>query len=432
VPFWYKFCLLTTKHLKFILKKYFFFFSFIYFIQFSYSQTNFTEPNYIKTIIFKPAALNTYAPIIKLGERINLSFDDLNADEHDYTYKIEHCTLNWEVSNLSESEFVNGYAEDRIRDYENSFNTLQPYTNYTLTIPNEDTRLKISGNYMLSVLNEEEEVVIKRHFVVYEPKVTVGVSVYKSRDISTINTKQSVEFIINHPNYRINNPGEEIKPIILQNNNWQTAIIGLKPLFYRGTQLLYKYNKETSFWAGNEFLFFDSKDIRSSTLNIAGVELGRELYHTYLYTNEERIDLPYTLFPDVNGNFIVRTLSGQNNNTDADYSWVHFSLKTLENLEGKELYISGNFNNWQLNDLNKLEYNNDSGLYETTLLVKQGFYNYQYITKNKEGIISNHDIDGSFYQTENDYTVLVYYKKFGSRYTKVIGVGFGNSEKINN
>ncbi len=414
------------------MKKYFFFFSFIYFIQFSYSQTNFTEPNYIKTIIFKPAALNTYAPIIKLGERINLSFDDLNADEHDYTYKIEHCTLNWEVSNLSESEFVNGYAEDRIRDYENSFNTLQPYTNYTLTIPNEDTRLKISGNYMLSVLNEEEEVVIKRHFVVYEPKVTVGVSVYKSRDISTINTKQSVEFIINHPNYRINNPGEEIKPIILQNNNWQTAIIGLKPLFYRGTQLLYKYNKETSFWAGNEFLFFDSKDIRSSTLNIAGVELGRELYHTYLYTNEERIDLPYTLFPDVNGNFIVRTLSGQNNNTDADYSWVHFSLKTLENLEGKELYISGNFNNWQLNDLNKLEYNNDSGLYETTLLVKQGFYNYQYITKNKEGIISNHDIDGSFYQTENDYTVLVYYKKFGSRYTKVIGVGFGNSEKINN
>ena len=363
---------------------------------------------------------------------MNLSFDDLNADEHDYTYKIEHCTLNWEVSNLSESEFVNGYAEDRIRNYENSFNTLQPYTNYRLTIPNEDTRIKISGNYMLSVLNEEEEVVIKRHFVVYEPKVTVGVSVYKSRDISTINTKQSVEFIINHPNYRINNPGEEIKPVILQNNNWQTAITGLKPLFYRGTQLLYKYNKETSFWAGNEFLFFDSKDIRSSTLNIAGVELGSELYHTYLYTNEERIDLPYTLFPDVNGNFIIRTLNGQNNNTDADYSWVHFSLKTLENLDEKELFISGNFNNWKLNDLNKLEYNNDSGLYEATLLIKQGFYNYQYITKNKEGIISNHDIDGSFYQTENDYTVLVYYKKFGSRYTKVIGVGFGNSEKINN
>lgn len=404
----------------------------IYFIQSGYSQSNITEPGYIKTIVFKPISANRYAPIIKLGEKLALSFDDLNANEHDYTYKIEHCTLDWKVSNLSKSEFINGYAEDRIRDYENSFNTLQPYTNYKLILPNEDTRIKISGNYMLSVLNEDSEIVFKRKFVVYEPKVTVGVAVYKSRDISTINTKQSVEFIINHPTYRINNPGKEIYPVILQNNNWQTAITGLKPQFYRGTQLLYKYNKETSFWGGNEFLHFDSKTIRSSTLNIATVELGADLYHTYLYLNEERKGLPYTLFPDVNGNFIIRTLDGENSYTDADYSWVHFSLKTLKKSKEKDIYIHGNFNNWQLNEGNKLHYNIDSGLYEATLLFKQGFYNYQYVTKSSNGILNNHEIDGSYYQTENDYTVLVYYKKFGSRYTKVIGVGYGNSEKINN
>ena len=414
------------------MKKYFLHLCFVLFFLVGYSQNNFTEPNYIKSIVFKPTALNTYTPIIKLGESINLSFDDLNADEHNYTFKIEHCNFDWSVSNIAESEFVQGYAEDRIRDFENSFNTLQPYTNYRLTIPNQDTKLKISGNYILSVLNEDSEIIFKRRFVVYEPKITVGVAVYKSRDISTINTKQSVEFIINHPNYRINNPGKEIKPVLLQNNNWQTAIIGLKPQFYRGEQLLYKYNKETSFWAGNEFLYFDSKDIRSSTLNIAGAELGRELYHTYLYTNEERINLPYTLFPDVNGNFIIRTINGLNSYTDADYSWVHFSLKTLQNLEGKELYVSGNFNNWHLNEENKLFYNTETNLYEVTLLLKQGFYNYQYLTKTESGNLNNHDIGGSFYQTENDYTVLVYYTKFGSRYTQVIGVGFGNSEKINN
>ena len=400
--------------------------------QISYTQSKTVDSENIKTIILKPNSTNSYAPFVRLGQSFQLTFDDLNADEHDYTYKIEHCDYNWNSSNLSDSEFVDGYAEDRIRDYENSFNTLQPYTNYTLTIPNENTSLKISGNYKIYVLNEDEEVVFERKFVVYESEVTVGVTIYKSRDISTINTNQSVEFIINHPSLRINNPKQEILPVVLQNNNWQTAIEGLKPQFYRGTQLLYKYNRETSFLAGNEFLYFDTKSIRNTALNIAKVELDGDLYHTYLYTNEERIDQPYTLFEDVNGNFVIRTLNGQDNNTDADYSWVHFSLSCLENLDGKDVYVSGNFNNWQLNNTNKLVYNIDTGLYETKILLKQGFYNYQYVTKTKDGFISNSDIDGSFYQTENDYTVLVYYKKFGARYTSVIGVGYGNSTKLNN
>ncbi|MGV8947059.1 MAG: DUF5103 domain-containing protein [Lutibacter sp.] len=410
----------------------FIFFYFLCSVQFGFSQNDYPDAEHIKTIILKPTSTNTYAPIVQLGEKLMLTFDDLNADEHTYSYQIRHCELNWSISNIVESEFIDGFAEDRIRDYENSFNTLQYYTNYRVTIPNETTKLKISGNYEIAVLNENEEVVFKRRFVVYEPKVTVGVAVFKSRDISFFNTKQAVEFTINSPNLLINNPQEEIIPVILQNNSWQNAIIGLKPQFYRGSQLLYKYNKETSFWGGNEFLYFDSKSIRNTSLNIANVELGKDLYHTYLFTNEERRNQPYTLFPDINGNFVIRTLNGENNNTDADYSWVYFSLKCSANLEGKDVYVNGNFNNWQLNEENKLDFNKASGFYETKILLKQGFYNYQYTTKSKEGIISTHDIDGSFYQTENDYTVLVYYKKFGSRHTKVIGVGFGSSEKINN
>lgn len=402
------------------------------FFQVNSAQIIFKDASNIKTIILKPSNLNSFVPIIKLGETLTLSFDDLNADEHTYSYKIEHCDYNWKISTISEYEFIDGYAQDRIRNYENSFNTLQPYTNYVLAIPNESTSIKISGNYILSVLNDDEEIVLKRPFIVYEPSVTVGVSIHRSRDISKIDTQQAVEFIINNPTFRFNNPSEEILPVVIQNNNWQTAITGLKPQFFRGTQLLYKYNKETSFWGGNEFLYLDSKSIRNSTLNIAKVELGKDIYHTYLYTNEERIDQPYTLFPDVNGNFVIRTLEGQNPNTDADYSWVYFSLSCLENLDGKDVYVHGNFNNWQLNDSNKMNYNATTGLYEVKLLLKQGFYNYQYTTKAKNGVISSHDIDGSFYQTENDYTVIIYYNKFGSRYTQVIGVGFGNSEKMNN
>ena len=402
------------------------------FAQLTYSQSYFEDAPYIKTVIFKPAEVNRYAPIIRLGEELFLSFDDLNADEHIYSYKIEHYTYDWKPSALAESEFIDGFAEDRIRNYENSFNTLQPYTYYQVTFPNRNTQIKISGNYILSVINEFDEVVFKRRFVVYQPKVAVAVALYRSRDIATIEKKQAVEFSINHPGVTINNPQREIYPVILQNNNWQQAIYGLKPQFYRSNQLLYKYNKKTGFWGSNEFLFFDTKTIRSTSLNIAKIELGKNLYHTYLYTNEDRNFEPYTYFPDVNGNFYIRTIDTEYTNLEADYTWVHFYLKTPANLENKEVFVNGNFNNWELNNTNKLTFNKETQLYETKILLKQGFYNYSFVTRNNNGKISNYNIDGSHYETENDYTVIVYYNKFAERYYEVIGVGFGSSLKINN
>lgn len=400
--------------------------------QFSFSQSNFDDADYIKSVIFKANITNAYTPIIKFGEELTLIFDDLNADERNYYYKVDHCNVDWTSSNLSTIEFVNGFPEDKIRDYQNSFNTYIPYTNYQLKIPNQNTKFKLSGNYVISIFNDNDEVVLKRRFIIYEPNVTVAVTMHKSRDISKIDTHQTVQFTINNNNLRINNPNEEVIPIILQNNNWQTAIFGLKPQFYRGNQLLYQYDKETTYWAGNEFWKFDTKEIRSGNIDIASVELGHDTYSSYLYTVEERINQPYTLFPDINGNFLIRTLNGEFNNVEADYSWVHFSLSSAEDLRGKSVFVSGNFNNWALNNSNKLQFNQDTGLYEVTILLKQGFYNYQFVTIDQKGNFSNHDIDGSHYQTENDYTVLVYYRPFGARYTRVIGVGYANSKILLN
>lgn len=391
-----------------------------------------TDAENIKTVVFRPAATNTYTPFIKLGEELKLSFDDLNADEQEYYYKITHCEFNWTPSKLIDSEFVNGFAKDRIRDFNNSFNTLMPYTNYQLTIPNQYTRFKISGNYLITIYNEDDEIAFQRKFIIYEPKVTVAVGVHKSRDISKLDTHQSVQFTINNGSFRINNPSQEIMPVILQNNNWQTAITNIKPQYIRGSQLIYKYDNETSYWGGNEFLYFDSKSLRNATINISTSILEDDIYNTYLFTDEERIDQPYTLFEDINGNFITRALFTDYPNIEADYTRVFFSLASFEKLKGKEIFVSGNFNNWQLTDLNKLKYNSNSGLYQTNFVMKQGFYNYQYLTRDAQGNISIYDIDGSHYETENDYTVLVYYKKFGARYTKVIGVGFGSSKVILN
>lgn len=400
--------------------------------QFNYAQSHFEDADYIKSVVFKSNNTNTYIPVIKMGENLLLIFDDLNADERNYYYKIDHCNIDWTSSNLSTIEFINGFNDEKIREVQNSFNTYIPYTNYQVKLPNLNTKFKISGNYIVSILNDDDEIVLKRRFIVYEPKTIVAVSLHKSRNISLIDTHQTVQFTINNGGLRINNPGEEIMPVILQNNNWQTVITGLKPQFYRGNQLMYLYDKETSYWAGNEFWRFDTKEIRLGNIDIGKVELGTDTYNTYLYTNEEKIGQPYTLNPDINGNFVIRTLNGEYTNVEADYSWVHFSLDCLEDLRGKEVFVSGNFNNWALNNLNKLVYNEQTGLYEVIILMKQGFYNYQFVTLDQQGNISNHDIDGSHYQTENDYTVLVYYRPFGTRYTKVVGVGFGNSKVLLN
>ena len=399
---------------------------------FSQENDDITEPNYIKTIILKSTKINSFSPIIPLRSSFIFSFDDLNAEQLDYYYKIEHYTYDWKHSDLSSREFIDGYEENRIRNSENSFNTLQFFTHYSVIFPNRDTRITKSGNYKISVMNDDDKVLFSRRFVLYESRVDVGVSVHRSRDIATISEKQSVQLVINHPNLLVNNPKEEIKTVLLQNNDWNTAITNLTPQFYRGSQMLYKYTDKMNFWAGNEFHYFDSKSVRNSTVTIARVDSGPELYHTMLYTNEERIDRPYTNYPDVNGNFIVRNVQSDNDTLDADYTWVFFTLESLEDIGNKKIYVNGSFNNWRNEEANKMIYNPETRLYEAKILLKQGFYNYQYVTVDENKTISNHDIDGSFYQTENDYSVLVYYHKFGSRYDSVIGFGQGNSEKIEN
>ncbi len=388
-------------------------------------------PANIKSIVLKPAKPNTYAPIIQLGEKLILSFDDINAQEIIYSYKIEHCDYNWQISNLASTEYMTGYATDRIRNYENSFNTLQGYTHYQLQIPNENNRIKKTGNYLISILDEDENIVFNRRFIIYHSNVTVGVSVHRSRTVSTINEKQSVEFVINHQNLRLNNPNEEIKVAIYQNGDWNSVIKNIKPKYIRGTQLLYNYVDDISYWAGNEYLYFDTKEIRNATNNVAKTRM-ENIFNTYLYYTEARGKKPYTFYPDVNGNFVLRTIDTDDVSLEGDYSFVHFALEYLEDLNNEDIYIYGAFNDWQITNENKMVFNPQSNFYEATMMLKQGFYNYTYVTANNELQINTHAIEGSFYQTENNYSVIVYYKKYGELYDQVIGVGSASSEILKN
>jgi hypothetical protein len=377
----------------------------------------------IRSIQLRPLQENNYSSIVPLGTVLELSFDDLDADQKEYSYKIEHMTFDWKPSAVFSNEYIEGFQENIIFTYENSFNTLQNYTNYRVQIPNRNTRITKSGNYLLSVLDDSNEVVFTRKFTLYERKSTVGVRALRSRNTAKSNQKQTVHFTINYNSNEIKNPTQEVKVVVLQNENWNSAISNLTPQFFKRNQLVYKYYNKADFWSGNEYFHFDNKQIRNSTVQIATVE-KKEIYNSYLYLQEKRNSKPYTYFPDINGQFVIRTTEGANMFTEADYSRIHFSLQS-EEIKNKEVYVYGAFNNFRLTANNKMTYNKRQGVYENSMLLKQGFYNYTFATLEDNNVINLHEINGSFFQTENEYKVIVYQKAFGDNYYKAIGVGVG-------
>jgi hypothetical protein len=378
----------------------------------------------IKSIQLRPLQENNFSSIVPLGTQLQLSFDDLDADSKEYQYKIEHMTHDWKSSRLSSSQYIDGFDQNTILNVNNSFNTFQNYTHYSVKIPNINTVITKSGNYLLSVLNYDDEVIFTRRFVLYESKTTIGVTVERSRYTKTLNTQQTIQFSVNHPNIRVNNPRQEIHVVVLKNKNWNEMISELQPTFFKPNQLLYTYTNKTNFWGGNEYLNFDNKYIRNSSLNVVRV-VRKDIFHHYVYPYTYNEAKKYTYNPDINGQFVIRTLEANDSKTEADYAMMHFSLLTDEPFLDKEVFIYGAFNDFNITNENKMQYDAKEKSYKVNILLKQGFYNYTFATQQSDGSVNTHDINGSFYETENEYTVIVYYKPFGSFYERVIGIGTG-------
>ena len=402
------------------------------FTTFVFSQEKEVVPPYnIKTISFSQNVNNTI-PFFRLGENFDLQFDDLYGNEADYYYTIEQYNYDWTPSQLLKNEYLNGLDNQRIQNYQNSLNSLQIYSHYTLSFPNRFNQIIKSGNYMVKIFDEDQEIVFSKKFILYEDDTAIGITIRRSRDMETINQKQNVEFFIDYKDKPLQNPKENIKVSIFQNGKFNNAIYNIKPQYTIGTQMIYRYNKETQFWAGNEFLNYENKNIRGASNSVFKVTSG-DIYNTFLYTNEARKNKIYTYFPDINGNFFVNNLNTTQNTIEADYSWVYFSLLSDVNPLEKSIYVTGMFNNYQLSDEFKMEYNSNTKTFEKPILLKQGFTNYQYTLVDKNGKIDEKNaVDGNFYQTENEYIVLVYYRGGAERYDRIIGIGRANSTEIKN
>jgi len=391
-------------------------------------------PYNIKTVSFVQNG-NNVVPIFELGSTFELQFDDLFGNEANYYFDITHCDYNWKPTDIPKTDFIRGFDNQRITDYVNSFNTLQVYSHYRLAFPNQfTTQLRLSGNYILKILNEDKEVVFSRKFILYEEHSTVAAQVKRSRNLSNIDYMQNLEFTVLSNDIAFQTPLQNVRVFLLQNGDFNTAIKNIPPQYTIGNQLVYKYGQETLFWGGNEFLYFENKDIRAANNNVGKVGSNNDIYNSYLYTNAARANQIYTNYDDVNGNFVVKNINGSNNEIEADYAWVYFTLSAPTfRSNNKDIYVTGMFNNYSLSPENKMDYNQDKGVFEKAIMIKQGFTNFQYKIADKNGIVDYENaIDGNFYQTENEYTILVYYKQSSDRYERVIGKGNANSINITN
>ncbi|MDG2146872.1 MAG: DUF5103 domain-containing protein [Flavobacteriaceae bacterium] len=406
----------------------------IYFFTILFTYAQFAEelagPSNIKSIVFKGADELNQFPIIFFGQSVFLEFDDLNGDEKDYYYKINYYNHDWKKSDLFKSEYIDGFDNIRIENYQNSFNTLQPYTHYKLELPNSNTNFKLPGNYMIEIYDELDQLLFSRTFLINNDTAIVSSKVFRSREMDYYDTHQSIHFsIIPKSNIPFRDPENLLNVVILKNEQWSTIKTGQKPQFISGNRLEYSYDNKSLFEGGNEYFFFDTKDIRINGNGISYVNLNR-LYETYLYTSPFRKNLPYGFAPDINGNFLIRTIQGtQLSDYEADYSWVHFSLAMPRSINKKEVYIYGKFNNYVLGEENRMIYNPSLEIYEGILLLKQGFYNYKFVEKDSKKLSIN-SISGNHALTENNYLILVYYKKFGDRYDSLVGVGKSSSFEI--
>ena len=261
-----------------------------------------------------------------------------------------------------------------------------------------------------------------------EDLVTVPAQVKRARTANSMDTKQNLEFTIRSKTINFQNPLKNVKVVLLQNGQFNSSIQNVAPQYTIGNELIYKYDTPTQFWAGNEFLYFENKDIRSAANNVAKIDSDTAIYGSRLYTSAARTNFPYSFSQDINGNFVVKNINAFNSEIESDYAWVYFSLSAPTFSLNKDIYVTGMFKNYSLTDEYKMEYNAKKATYEKAILIKQGFTNFQYTVADNKGVIdAENSIDGNFYQTENEYTILVYYREGIDRYDRVVGKGMANS-----
>ncbi len=388
---------------------------------------NYVYKKNIRTVLLNKKGWDFSPAMIKFGsdEKLVLRFDDLDADHKPYYYTIIHCDAKWRPSDLQPYEYIDGFYDDRVREFSHSFNTQVRYTNYRVEFPNQNMRPKIPGNYLIKVFldNDRENLVLTRKFMVYEQKVTVSGEVHMATRVSLRDFKQELNFSINAHQYRIDDPYRDITVIIKQNGRWDNVIHELQPRSFSNNILKYDYESEILFDGGNEFRYFDTKSLKHSTAMIDEIEYKPAYREVFLRKDFSRMNKRYVFEHDINGRFYIQNEYGYNQHLESDYAMVHFTLSMPVPLANGNVYLSGEFTDWNYTKSNRMDYNYRENAYQASLLLKQGYYNYMYMFL--EDGRDNPDItmiEGNHSDTENAYTILVYHRRPGTFFDRLVGM----------
>jgi len=390
----------------------------------------------ILSVQLHPIGDDLSMPIIPLqgGATLQLSFDDLYEDFAQYSYKIIHCDHHWRPSDLLVTDYLSNFQEFDIQDFTYSINALIPYTHYQLTLPNQNLRFSKSGNYLLVVYRDDDpnNLVLSRRFMVYEELTNISGQIKRATAVELMDSHQEVDFTIYHPNYEIPNPFRDLNVYLLQNQRWDNAITDLKPRFMRQGALVYNYDLENTFPGGNEYRFFDTKTLLNLGQNVAKVTRD-DAFTAYLKTSEAQNSREYSVLFDINGQYRIRRLDATNSATTADYAYVDFALLHTPALTSSDVYVFGELSDWQLLPRFKLQYDEARMLYRSQILLKQGFYNYAFVTRDDQtGGADFSTFEGNFWETENTYQILVYNRDVGARYDRLVGYSQFSSEALYN
>ena len=395
-----------------------------------YENTTFSKN--IKTVQLFPKGADMAMPILNMNsnEVLELHFDDLSNSPKSYYYTIVQCQSNWTPTIMNQMEYIDGFIEANISDYDYSNGTKIPYVHYKLEFPNNDMKINRSGNYALIVYEyNKEEPVFTRRFMVSEAKVIIDANVAYTRNMAMRDKFQEVVFRVNYKGFNINNPQTEIKAAVLQNYRWDNAKTEIRPQFIGYNELNFDFNGTLIFPSlGREFRFFDMRSLRFRGQNIRAFDIREDENDVYLLYDRPTKPNSYQMVRDLNGQYYIENLDNPYYNTGADYANVHFNFDLGGKMENGNFYVVGNFNDWKCDENSKMYYDMLDKSYAANIVLKQGTYNYSYIFKeNNSTELDQFIAEGSYYDTENDYTILLYYTPFGERYDRLIAVKHINS-----